>query len=123
MAGPHPEERIARPIVCQDWRDVAFLHWRMDPEALRPHLPRRLAPDLVDGSAWITLTPFRVERFRALGLAPMPFRPSFEETNLRTYVRDERGCDGLWFFSLDVSNAANAVAGRAIVPYFFARMS
>ena len=123
MAGAIPEERVRRAVVQQSWRDVTFLHWRIGPEILAPHLPRALVPDVVDGSAWVSLTPFRVERFRVLGLPPVPVVSSFSETNLRTYVRDADGRDGLWFLSLDVSSTVNAAFGRLAVPYHLARMS
>jgi uncharacterized protein YqjF (DUF2071 family) len=110
-------------VVRQSWRDVAFLHWRLDPDALRPHLPPGLEPDLMDGAAWITLTPFRVEGFRVLGSPILPGVSSFEETNLRTYVRHAAGTEGLWFLSLDVSSALTAVFGRLAAPYHLARLS
>jgi uncharacterized protein YqjF (DUF2071 family) len=99
-------------MVVQGWRDVSFIHWRFDPAELRPHLPADLEPDLIDGSAWVSLTPFRVKMWR-----------TFAETNLRTYVRHRDGSDGLWFLSIDVSSALNALGGRAVAPYFLARMN
>lgn len=81
-------------------------------------------PDVVDGSAWIGLTPFEVQRFRLFD-APLPLTaPRFPETNVRTYVRDEHGTDGLWFFSLDVPDVLNAMGGRlAGAPYYLADMT
>ena len=123
MAGADPEERVERPVVHQSWRDVSFLHWRVDADDIARLLPDELTPDLVDGSAWIGLTPFRVERFRVLGMPPLPLGSSFHETNLRTYVRHRDGGDGIWFLSLDVSSMFNALGGRIAVPYFLASMS
>jgi uncharacterized protein YqjF (DUF2071 family) len=122
MAGPEPEERVGQPAVLQAWRHVSFLHWRIEPDRLRELLPDALEPDLVDGSAWVAITPFRVDRFRVMG-APVPFSSPFAETNVRTYVRHRDGRDGLWFLSLDVSSSLNALAGRAVAPYYLASMS
>jgi uncharacterized protein len=122
MAGAEPEERVRLPVVHQSWRHVSFLHWRVDADAIARHLPAGLEPDVVDGSAWIGLTPFAVERFRVLGVPPGRFG-SFHEANLRTYVRRPDGRDGIWFFSLDVSSRINAVGGRLAVPYFLATMT
>jgi uncharacterized protein len=124
MSGRLPEENVLAPIVRQDWRSLAFMHWPVDPEALVRLLPDDLEPDLVDGRAWIGLTPFRVQRARVGGL-PIAFpRSAFSETNLRTYVRHRNGNDGLWFLSLDVDSTANVAGGRLIgAPYFRSRMS
>jgi uncharacterized protein YqjF (DUF2071 family) len=122
MAGAEPEEQVAVPLVRQSWRQVSFLHWRVDGDQLAHVLPDGLTPDLVDGSAWLGLTPFRVEQFRVLGVPALPFC-SFLETNLRTYVRHRDGQDGIWFFSLDVSSRLNAAGGRMVAPYHLSAMS
>jgi hypothetical protein len=86
--------------------------------------PDGLTPDLVDGTAWVSVTPFAVERFRVLAAPPLPGLSSFPETNVRTYVRTDDGRDGLWFFSIDVARASNTLGGRMPdVPYFPAAMS
>lgn len=124
MAGNRPEERVAWPLFRQDWRQTTFLHWRYGRDDLRPLLPAALEPDIVDGSAWVSITPFRVERFRLLAAPAVPGLSSFPETNVRTYVRTRHGRDGLWFLSLDVGSTGNAVAGRiAGAPYFRSAMS
>jgi uncharacterized protein len=122
MAGAEPEERVGQPAVVQAWRHVSFLHWRFDPGRLQALLPDVLEPDVVDGSAWVAITPFRVDRLEVMGL-PVPFSTPFAETNVRTYVRDRDGVEGIWFLSLDVSSALNFLAGRTIAPYFPAAMS
>ncbi len=115
---------MRRPLVRQSWRQMTFLHWRMDPDCLQALLPTGLVPDIVEGSAWIGLTPFRIERFRVADAPPIPRLSSFPETNLRTYVRAPDGSDGLWFLSLDVTSLGNTLGGRlAGVPYFWSAMS
>ena len=111
-------------MVAQAWRSAAFLHWRIDPEMIAGRLPVGLEPDVVDGSAWLGLTPFHVARYGVLDLVAPPAVSSFNETNLRTYVRGPDGRDGLWFFSLDVDSLVNASAGRlGGLPYYLADMS
>jgi uncharacterized protein YqjF (DUF2071 family) len=112
VAGNRPEERVRLPLVLQDWHTVAFLHWRCDPDVLAPLLPTGLTPDLVDGSAWVALTPFEVRRFRAPLLPPVPGLSDFPETNLRTYVRAPDGTDGLFFLSLDAASFPTVAAAR-----------
>ncbi|MDP8970320.1 MAG: DUF2071 domain-containing protein [Actinomycetota bacterium] len=124
MAGAEPEEQIRLPIFYQSWRDVTFLHWRYEPGTLRALLPSDLKPDVRDGSAWVGLTPFRVERFRLPLLPPAPAVSRFPETNLRTYVVGPDGSDGLWFFTLEVDSIPTTVAARLGfgIPYRLAEM-
>ena len=123
MAGNQPEERVGRSLIFQAWRTMAFLHWRVDPAVVAAHLPPGLIPDTVDGSAWIGLTPFHVSPSGLFDLPAVPMVTSFNETNLRTYVRGPDGRDGIWFFSLDVDSVANAGGGRiAGFPYFLSAM-
>ncbi|MDQ3946245.1 MAG: DUF2071 domain-containing protein [Actinomycetota bacterium] len=125
MAGPIPEERVSRPALCQRWQSLTFLHWRYPPEEIQRLLPPGLVVDTFDGAAWLGLTPFLLVRMRPLCLPPVPRLSTFPETNLRTYVRDEAGTDGLWFFSLDVSSLATVLGARSFfwVPYHWATMS
>jgi uncharacterized protein YqjF (DUF2071 family) len=48
----------------------------------------------------------------------------FLETNVRTYVRDEHGRDGVWFCSLEAARLPAVVAARTTyqLPYFWASM-
>ncbi len=124
MAGNQPEERVRLPVLFQSWRQVAFLHWRYEPDTVQRLLPPGLTCDVVDGSAWISLTPFLVEGFRLPGTPSLPVVSRFPETNLRTYVRDGNGDDGLWFLSIDVDSAVMAIAARVGlgIPYLPADM-
>jgi len=80
-------------------------------------LPLGLVPDTWDGSAWVGITPFSTT-CEVLGMQSLPGPTRFAETNVRTYVRAPDGTTGIWFFSLDVANRANAVLGRALqIPY------
>lgn len=123
MAGAQPEEKVTAPFAYQSWRDMTFLHWRFDPAVIAPLLPDPLRPHLHDGSAWVGLTPFRIEGFRPPVLPPLPGLSSFPETNLRTYAVDPDGRDGIHFFSLEADSLATTVAARAFnVPYHWAAM-
>jgi hypothetical protein len=112
----------------QAWEAVSFVHWRYEPVAVARLLPPGLEPDLFDGDAWVSLTPFVVRERRIAGLpmlVDVPGLTTFPETNLRTYVRGPDGRDGIWFFSLDVDSVATTVAARAVyqVPYNQADMT
>jgi uncharacterized protein len=87
-------------------------------------LPRGLTVQTYDGTAWVSLTPFVVRGFRPPGLPALPWLSSFPETNVRTYVVDESGRDGLWFLSLDVSRLVTVLGARLGLglPYHWADM-
>ena len=111
-------------LQAQTWMNLLFAHWSVAPEALRRVMPPQLSPDVRDGSAWIGVTPFRVEGFRMHGTPPVPWVSGFCELNVRTYVTVD-GKPGIYFFSLDAARWPAVVAARRSyrLPYFHARMS
>src|SRR3954468_20789869 len=110
------------PMVTQRWRQVGFLHWPFDPDAIAALVPKPLEIDTFDDAAWVGVTPFSTTCF-VFGKASVPGPIRFPETNVRTYVRGPDG-DGLWFLSLDVTNRANMLLGRSIgLPYHLSDMA
>jgi uncharacterized protein len=122
---PNPPRRVDRPLMLQDWRDVCFLHWRAVPEELTQKLPRGLQLDTFDGSAWLGLTPFRVEKFRPRFLPAFPWLSSFAEMNVRTYVRGPDGEPAVWFFSLEADRLLATVGANLAfsLPYKWASVN
>lgn len=104
----------------QCWRDLAFIHGRVEPSELQRHLPPDWRPDVFDGSAWLGFVPFLMDRVRLGPLPPIPGTARFWETNLRTYVRLPDDSEAVLFFSLDATNrAAVEIARRWFgLPYF-----
>ena len=47
-----------QPVMHQNWGKLLFIHWRIDPNILRPHIPRSLEIDTYGNSAWIGIVPF-----------------------------------------------------------------
>jgi uncharacterized protein len=103
----------------QTWERLLFAHWRVEPERLERVVPAQLPLDIVDGSAWVGVTPFQVKGLRVRGVAPALGLSSFPEVNVRTYVTVD-GQPGVYFFSLDTSSRFAVEAARRIyrVPYF-----
>jgi uncharacterized protein YqjF (DUF2071 family) len=129
----HPtlEQRLAArempngwPVMRQRWADLLFLHWPIDSALLRARLPAGLHVDTYEGNAWIGVVPFSMQRVRPVGLLPLPWLSWFLELNVRTYVRDEFGNPGVWFFSLSCNQPlAVEIARRAFhLPYEHAVM-
>ncbi len=111
--------------MFQTWRAFSALHWRYEPSELQRLLPPALTVDTLDGAAWVSLTPFLMSAVRVPGLPPVPGLSTFCETNVRTYVRDAAGHDGLWFLTLEASRLAFVVFARAALgaPYCWASMA
>jgi uncharacterized protein len=112
------------PVMFQCWRKLLFLHWQWDAGEIQKHLPIGLAIDCFDGSAWIGIVPFFMTGIRPAGFPPLPGISDFLELNLRTYVRDESGRPGIWFFSLDANQPLAVWAARTFfaLPYQLATM-
>ncbi|HEV2088878.1 MAG TPA: DUF2071 domain-containing protein [Cryptosporangiaceae bacterium] len=124
MDAPPPPE-IPRPVMYQHWLHMTFLHWRYPAEVVQPLLPAGLTVQTCDGSAWVGLLPFLIDRVRAPGVPALPWLSRFPETNVRTYVRDPSGRAGIWFFSLDVTRLPAMLSARAGygLPYYWSKMT
>jgi hypothetical protein len=109
-------------VMGQTWEDLLFAHWPVDPEALERVVPPQLPLDLVDGKAWVGVTPFAVKGLRVRGAPPPPVLSSFPEINVRTYAT-VNGQPGIFFFSLDTSSRLGVETARRSyrLPYFHAR--
>lgn len=113
-----------RQIMSQRWKELTFLHWRVDPALVTPLLPRGTTPDLHDGATYVGLIPFRLADAGPLGLPPVPWLGTFAETNVRLYSVDASGRRGVVFRSLDASRLAVVLGARVTfgLPYMWARM-
>jgi uncharacterized protein YqjF (DUF2071 family) len=99
--------------MSQNWGNLLLLHWPVDPEILLPTIPTDLELDLFNGQSWISVVGFHLSGLRIRPLRWIPWG-SFNEVNLRTYVRNSEGKRGVWFHSLD-STDFFAVAGAHIL--------
>lgn len=119
-----PPWTIERPVMTQSWRDLAYVHWPVDPALVARQLPEGLEPDTFDGHAWVGLVPFRMRDIAAPRTPPVPWLGSFPETNIRTYVTGPEG-PGVWFHSLDITRLLPTLVAQATyrLPYAWSRMS
>lgn len=109
----------------QRWRDLASLHWAVDPDVVAPYLPPGTRPDCLDGATYVGLLPFRMVG-AGVGTGPaVPWLGSFLETNVRLYSVDATGRRGVVFRSLDTDRLAVVLGARGVfgLPYRWARMS
>jgi hypothetical protein len=115
---------VRRPVMIHRWEQLTFLHWSFDVATVQALLPPGLTVEPYDGRAWVGLVPFNMW-VAPPGLPALPWLGRFCETNVRTYVVDEHGRDGVWFFSLEAARAPAVIGGRVgyRLPYFWADMS
>jgi uncharacterized protein YqjF (DUF2071 family) len=114
-----------RWLMRQRWNDLLFAHWQVPAASLALLVPEGLEIDTFQGSAWLGVMPFWMDRIKVRGLPPIPGARSFPDLILRTYVREERtGTPGVYSLSLDSSNLLAVAAGRTIfhLPYHLAEM-
>ena len=129
---PTIEQRITasqaptdQPVIMrQQWRSLLFLHWPIAPEEIQQRLPTGLYVDTFEGSAYVGVVPFYMHALRPKFCPPVPGISYFPELNLRTYVYDEAGNPGVWFFSLDAQSHISVWFARALfnLNYHYARM-
>ncbi|MBB47161.1 MAG: hypothetical protein CMJ33_01090 [Phycisphaerae bacterium] len=120
MSSPHadigwesrlPDSRTPGAAIKMSWKDLLFIHWRVDPDLLQQTLPPGLEVDTFDGAAWVALVPFTMAGTGPTFLPPLPFARNFHECNVRTYVLKD-GVPGVWFYSLDAASRIAVFGGR-----------
>lgn len=121
---PDAPARIRLPLLTQEWLDLTFVHWAVEPHTVAGLLPRGTVPDVHDGMTYVGLVAFRMHRVGWLRLPGVPYLGSFPETNVRLYSVDEHGRRGVVFRSMDAARLIPVVMGRAgfRLPYLWSRM-
>lgn len=111
--------------MLQGWHDLASIHWRYDPAVVQALLPDGFRVDTFDGSAWVGVLPFQMDRVRFPRLPAFGPLSTFPETNVRTYLTDPAGRRAVWFCSLDITRLITALVARASyrLPYCWATMT
>jgi uncharacterized protein YqjF (DUF2071 family) len=107
----------------QSWCDLLFAHWPVPSELLRQLVPNGLEIQEFEGTSWIGLVPFRMEGVMRRPWPDLPWVSAFPEMNVRTYVERD-GKPGVWFLSLDATNALAIWSARRFfyLPYYRAAM-
>jgi hypothetical protein len=112
------------PVMYQTWIDLLFLHWEVDPEKIKLTLPNGLYPDLYNRKCYAAITPFSVKNMHIPYFPSVPFLSNFNETYVRTYVINEEGTPGIWFYSLYADNSLAVEGAKRIpLPYKYAEIN
>ncbi|RXI96264.1 DUF2071 domain-containing protein [Anaerobacillus alkaliphilus] len=111
-------------IMQQTWKDLLFAHYPISPTILRPMIPSCFTLDTFEGTAWVSVVPFKMSKIRMRYLSKLPLTPDFAELNVRTYVKFGNK-PGVYFFSLDANSKIAVKAGNQFyhLPYYDADMS
>ncbi|MCF1592118.1 DUF2071 domain-containing protein [Streptomyces muensis] len=122
---PDAPAAIRMPLLTQQWLDLAFIHWAVEPGVVAGLLPRGTVPDTHDGVTYVGLVAFRMHRVGWLRLPGVPYLGTFPETNVRLYSVDAHGRRGVVFRSMDASRLIPVVMGRVgfRLPYLWSRMA
>lgn len=122
---PHAPGPLPRPLLTQQWLDLAFVHWAVAPDAVAGLLPEGTVPDVLDGVTYVGLVAFRMHRVGWLRSPGVPYLGTFPETNVRLYSVDAHGRRGVVFRSMDAARLIPVVMGRVgfRLPYLWSRMA
>ena len=84
---------MPKPFLTAEWRNLLMANYVVDPVVLQPYLPCGTELDTFEGAHYVSLVGFLFANTKLLGV-PVPFHQTFEEVNLRFYVRYKEG--GAW---------------------------
>lgn len=86
--------RKRTPFLTAHWRWLVMLNYEVDPDILRVDVPVGTELDIFNGQCLVSIVGFMFDRSKLFGTLPIPFHRSFEEVNLRFYVKRE--VEGEW---------------------------
>jgi uncharacterized protein YqjF (DUF2071 family) len=111
-----------RGTMRQNWINLTFMHWEVDPKKIKKYIPEDLELDLFKGKAYVGTIPFIMEKVRPYYLPPLPGISTFAEFNIRTYVK-KNGKGGVLFLTLDAQSHITCLfAPRAYgLPYVYSK--
>jgi uncharacterized protein YqjF (DUF2071 family) len=69
-----------------NWENIIMANYEIDPKLLLPYLPSGVTLDLFKGRAYVSLVGFMFKNTKLFNI-PIPWFGSFEEINLRFYVK------------------------------------
>jgi uncharacterized protein YqjF (DUF2071 family) len=78
-------------FLTAEWQHLAMLNYEVDASLLLPFVPAGTELDLWNGRVFVSLVGFRFLKTKLFGFLSVPMHSSFEEVNLRFYVRSLTG--------------------------------
>lgn len=81
---------MPKPFLTAEWRNLLMANYAVEPAVLKPYLPCGTELDSFNGVHYVSLVGFLFANTKVLGFS-VPFHRTFEEVNLRFYVRYKEG--------------------------------
>jgi len=81
---------MARPFLTAQWRNLLMLNFAVTPELLQQYVPRHTELDTWNNTYYVSLVGFLFKDTKVKGIG-FPLHRTFEEVNLRFYVRFKEG--------------------------------
>lgn len=103
-------------FLSAEWRKLILANYEIDPSILEPYVPAHTEIDFYEGRTYVSLVGFLFQNTKLKGIT-IPFHRTFEEVNLRFYVRYKE--NGVWkrgtvFISEIVPKAAITLVANSI---------
>jgi uncharacterized protein YqjF (DUF2071 family) len=73
-------------FLTAEWKNLLMLNYAVDPSLLEPYVPAGTELDSFAGHTYVSLVAFEFNRTRVMQIS-IPLHRSFEEVNLRFYVK------------------------------------
>ena len=108
--------KVTRPFLTAEWWNLVMLNYAVEASLLEPLVPHGTMLDSWCGVTYVSLVGFLFLDTRLLGI-PIPWHRTFEEINLRFYVRRQVGDElrrGVTFIKEIVPRHAIAMTARVI---------
>jgi uncharacterized protein len=81
---------MPRTFLSANWQNLIMANYAVDPELLKPYLPKGTELDFFEGNIYVSLVGFMFKKTSIFNI-PIPFLGTFEEINLRFYVKRIEG--------------------------------
>lgn len=87
-------------IGTQDWKDIVFIHWSVEPKLLRPFIPSAFELELFDHKAWVSVVMFKAIRTKGRMTPKFTALREYDQMNIRTYVKYKNAESGVYFIDI-----------------------
>src|SRR5215210_4422579 len=77
---------MPKPFLTAAWKNLLMANYVIEPSILKQYLPCGTELDDFNGAHYISLVGFLFANAKVMGIS-VPFHTTFEEVNLRYYVR------------------------------------
>lgn len=77
---------MAKTFLSARWENLIMANYAVNPKVLLPYLPKGVELDFYDGKAMVSLVGFIFKKTSLFSI-PIPLMGTFEEVNLRFYVK------------------------------------